>query len=75
MELKYTNANSEIVLARKLNHVELFFSKIMIIEFKNKSKALFLQKVAMIAQKTRFSISSHPKTANQIFLYKHKYNL
>jgi len=46
MELKCTNLNGKIVLARKLNYVELFFGKIVKIALKNESYKLFFQKNA-----------------------------
>jgi len=51
MELKCTNPNGEIVLARKINHVDLFL-KIVKIAFRNESYKLFFQKDAKIARKT-----------------------
>jgi len=46
MELKCTNPNGEIVLANKLNHVELFFGKFVKIAFRNESYKLFFEKDA-----------------------------
>jgi len=43
MELKLTNPNGEIILARKLNYVKLFFWQIVKITFKNESYKLFFQ--------------------------------
>jgi len=41
MELKCINSNGEIVLAKKLNHIEIFSWKIVKIAFKNESYKLF----------------------------------
>jgi len=48
MELKCTDSNGEIVLARKLNHVslEIFSEKIVEIAFRNESYELFFQEDA-----------------------------
>jgi len=54
--LKCTNPNGETVLVSKLNHVELFFTKIVRITFKNESYKLFSKEKAQIAPKTRLSI-------------------
>jgi len=57
MELKCTYPNGEIVLARKINYVRLFFWKIAKIAFRNESYKLFFQEDTKIAQKTRLSIA------------------
>jgi len=57
MELKCTNPNVEIVLASKLNPVELSFWKIVKIAFRNESYKLFFQEDALIARKIRLSIT------------------
>jgi len=57
MESKCTNPNGEIILAWKINHVEIFFFKIVKIAFRNESYKLFFQKDAKIAWKTRLSIT------------------
>jgi len=41
MELKCANLNGDIVLSSKLNHVELFFGKIVKIALRNDSYKLF----------------------------------
>jgi len=51
MELKCTISNGEIVLEKKLNHVELCFWKIVKIAFKNESFKLFFQEDALSAWK------------------------
>jgi len=48
MELKRTNPNGEIVLGRKLNHMEQF-KKNLRIAFKDESYKLFFQEDALIA--------------------------
>jgi len=45
MELKHTNLNSEIVLARDLNLVKHFLGKIVKLEFRNESYKLFFQDI------------------------------
>jgi len=57
MELKHAKSKREIVLASILKHVELFFGKMVKIEFRSKSNVLFLQEVSMIAHISRNSIS------------------
>jgi len=57
MKLKWTNPNGEIVLGRKLNHVELSFKKKLKIALKNECYKLFFQEDAQIAPKTRLSIT------------------
>jgi len=56
MDLKYTDTNGEIILARKLNYVNLFF-KIVKIELKNESYKLFFEEDAMSTLKRRLSIT------------------
>jgi len=46
MDLKCTNHNGKIVLARKLKYVELFFWKIVKIAFRYESYMLFFQEDA-----------------------------
>ncbi len=50
MELKCTNPNGEIVIEKKLNLMEFFFS-IVKIAFKNESYKLFFQEYALLAPK------------------------
>jgi len=57
MELKCTNPNVEIVLARKIIHMGIFFWKIVKIAFRNESYKLFFQEDAKIAWKTILSIT------------------
>jgi len=52
MDLKHTNYNNKLVLASKLNHVELFFGKIVEMQYQNESCELFFDGDAMIAHKT-----------------------
>ena len=47
MELKCTNPNGEIVLARKINQVQIFFLKIVKIAFRNETLNYFFQKDAL----------------------------
>jgi len=78
MELKHTNPNNEIVLARKLDHVELIIWKIVEIAFKNESYKLFFQEDAKIAQKNKIVHDFHityPNEMSQSFPYKWKFNL
>jgi len=55
MELKHFNLIGEIVLARDLNLVNIFF--IVKIESRNESIKLFYQEDALIAQKIRLSVT------------------
>jgi len=55
MESKCTNSNGEIILESKLNYGDFFL--IIKIAFKNESYKLFFQKDALIAPKTRLSIT------------------
>jgi len=48
MEFKCTNSNGEIVLQKKLNHVE-FFLNVLRLVFINESYKLFFQQDALIA--------------------------
>jgi len=57
MELKHINSYDEIVPTRKLNHLELSFLENKKIEFKNESNTQFSLEVAMIAGKSRCSIT------------------
>jgi len=60
MELKCTNFNGDIVLRSTLNRVDFFL--IVKIAFRNESYKDFSQEDALIAQKTRLSITSHNKS-------------
>jgi len=53
IELKHTNLNNEIVLKTKLNNVQLFFEKLLILSSKKESSTLFSQEFAKIDYKTR----------------------
>jgi len=46
MEIKSTNPNGEIVLARKTNHAKINFGKIVEISYRNESYKLFFQEDA-----------------------------
>jgi len=51
VELTQTNSNSKIVLAIKVNHVELLVLKNLKIELKKESSTLFLQKILLLPTK------------------------
>jgi len=57
MELKCINPNGEIVLRNTLNHDVDFFLNIVKIVFRNESYKIFFQEDAIIARKTRLSIT------------------
>jgi len=57
MELECSNSNGEIVLGSKLKHMKNKSWKIVKIACRNESYKLFFQKDALIAWKTRLSIT------------------
>jgi len=57
MELKCTNFNGEIVLKSTQKPLDLFFWNIVRMAFRNESYKLFFQEDALIAPKTRLSIT------------------
>jgi len=59
MDLKNANPNDTIVLARKLNPMDLYFETCKI-KFINESNTLFSQEDAMIACKTKSPITFTP---------------
>jgi len=61
-ELKHTNLNGEIVLARDLNPIEPLFSKIVEIKLKNKSYMLFFQEILCLLAKQGAPELSHQKS-------------
>jgi len=78
MDLKCTNSNGEIVLAKKLNHLELSFKKIVIIAFRNESyKLLFLGRCSKCLKNkiVHNFLLTNPNGMNQNFPDRQKYNL
>jgi len=78
MELEHTNPNGEIVLAKKLNHMEFFFWKIVKIAFRNESYKLFLSRRCFKCLKNKIVhnfFKTNPNGTKQSFPDRQKYNL
>ena len=57
MELRCTEPNGEIVLAKRLNYVELFFFELLELHLEMNPTRCFFQEDALSAQKIRLSIT------------------